>query len=173
MTSTETPAERALRLMKTEDVTNRVWNYLLSTAFTFPKFLVVPEYHFVTTAGAGDEGYADLAVLKVDGLGKNNHRIVLLYEGKKEGGDWAKIADTARQANRAMGGRKKGETPFIVIALGPYFGFLHHDLTNVDGFIRTGVKGKDYVTGLVDATDGKKDNFERIMQMLGEYANTF
>lgn len=167
MTSTETLAER---LMKNEDITNGIWNHLLSTAFPFPKFLVVPEYQF---DAHGDRGYADLAVLKINDLGKDNHQIVLLYEGKKAGGDWAKIADAAAQAKRAMAGRKSGETPYILIALGSAFGFLKHDLTNVDGFLKGGDMGKNHVTGSIDATDGKTSNFARVQKKLGDYASKF
>jgi hypothetical protein len=166
----ETLEAKALRLMHTEDLTNGVWNSLLSNAFAFPKFLVVPEYHFTTATG---NGYADLAVLRIDGFKKDDHRIVLLYEGKKEGGGWAKIADTARQASKAIQGSSRGETPYIVFALGPQFGFCKHDLTNVDGFIRSGGKDKDFVTGSIDATDGKKNNYERIIDKLVAYAANF
>src|SRR6201999_3614844 len=85
----------ALSLMVTEDMTNGVWNAILSYYFSFPQYLVVPEYHFTG-------GFADLAVLKLDHSGENKHKIIIIYEGKKTGGGITKLADTLAQAGNAI-----------------------------------------------------------------------
>ncbi|KAF7984525.1 hypothetical protein HWV62_13695 [Athelia sp. TMB] len=100
--------EKLVSLMKTEDYTNGVWNAILSQEFPLPKYMVIPEF-WVTNAHI--RWRADLVVYRVA-----DDRVILIYEGKKEGGGLLATMDALKQAMGAA--NLQGNAPSLMAALG-------------------------------------------------------
>ena len=96
------------RIMVKEDYTNAVWNYILHQAFPAPDYAVVPELRFKDKDN-DDKCRADLGVMK---LGKPN-RLIVVYEGKKSGGQFFTINDALNQA-KACADTYTKHTPVLI-----------------------------------------------------------
>ena len=80
----------AMREDESEDMKNGIWNSILSSFFPYPDFLVIPDW----SLGAGK---IDLAVMSMF-----DKAVVLLYKGKKQGGDLKEMASALDQAAREL-----------------------------------------------------------------------
>ena len=96
-----------------EATTHGVWNRILNDVFKYPTYLVIPKWHF--DMGTGKEGgTADIAVKDLV-----NNRIVILYEGKRRGGNVGKMTNALKQAQNAA--EKKFPYTALIAAAGPSF----------------------------------------------------
>lgn len=75
------PSAAAYNSMVVESLVNGVWYHVLSQVFTFPKYIIAPEYR---TGGGTLRG--DLFVIRVDEDPTKN-KAVFAFEGKRQGSD--------------------------------------------------------------------------------------
>lgn len=75
------PDAAAYNSMRVESMVNGVWYHVISQVFTFPKYIIAPEYR---TGGGTLRG--DLFVIRVD-ADRSKNKAVFAFEGKREGTD--------------------------------------------------------------------------------------
>lgn len=73
------PDAAAYNSMVVESLVNGVWYHVISQVFTFPKYIIAPEYR---TGGGTLRG--DLFVIRVNADPSKN-KAVFAFEGKREG----------------------------------------------------------------------------------------
>lgn len=73
------PDAAAYNSMVVESLVNGVWYHVISQVFTFPKYIIAPEYR---TGGGTLRG--DLFVIRVNEDPRKN-KAVFAFEGKREG----------------------------------------------------------------------------------------
>ena len=71
------PTQEVFDSMETESLVNGVWFHILSQVFTFPTYIIAPEY---LTGGGALRG--DLFVIRVAD-GQKEQKAIFAYEGKR------------------------------------------------------------------------------------------
>lgn len=112
-------------IMQNEDYTNAIWNYILNQAFPTPHYIIVPELRF-----HNGHGRADLAVVKLG----NPDRLILVYEGKRTGGQFHAIHHALGQALACANSYGKSHNPALIAALGTNFVMTRSDGTPSTAF---------------------------------------
>lgn len=112
-------------IMQNEDYTNAIWNYILNQAFPAPNYIIVSELRF-----PNDHGWVDLAVMRLG----NPDRLILVYEGKRTGGQFHTIHHALAQALACAKAYGNNHNPALIAALGTSFIIAQSDGTPSTAF---------------------------------------
>ena len=135
-------------IMQNEDYTNAIWNYILNQAFPAPNYIIVPELRF-----PNNHGWADLAVVRLG----NPDRLILVYEGKRTGGQFHIIHHALAQALACAKAYENNHNPALIAALGTSFVIAQSDGTPSTAFNAN-------QNGISDITQG--NNWDKIAARL-------